>query len=137
MDRKRIKYNGVKLEFLEDNENYKSFVVMATLDNEKQLIVDVVKRDENFCVVEFVGYSGTSTFTCASIGDLDVPDVVALMQCYFLSKHEQLIGDLRCVDVKWGCEKHSFVFERDPLYDQPILIFLDRLQPTVGINHGN
>lgn len=133
MDHKKIKYNGVKLEFLEQTRRNLT-TVQAAGDNKRIVIRDIRPGDDSF-VCQFIGTNGIRAYHVALVGDTGICAAIALAQAFYLSRHLDDIGCLEqlCFNAQGVLYQHTY--ERDTKYDQPILIYLEHLSKEPS-HHG-
>lgn len=134
MDHKKIKYNGVKVEFLEQTRG-RLTIVQAVGSDKRVVIRDVRPGDDSF-VCTFNGAHESHAYHVAPVGDTGICAAIALAQCYYLSQHLDDIGDLEQLCYNECGALHQHKFERDAKYDQPILIYLEHISKESS-HHGS
>lgn len=125
MSYKKLRFNSAKLEFKEEQRG--SLTILTALDPERQAIVRTARPEDRSFLCEFIGTKHTYTYHVAPVGDTGVHALIALAQCFFVSKHLDHVGDLIQLCFTHIGDVHRHTFERDAKYDQPILIYLDQL----------
>lgn len=125
MSNKKLRFNSAKLEFMEEQRG--SLTILTALDPERKAIVREARPEDRSFLCEFIGTKHTYVYHVAPVGETGVSALIALAQCFFVSKHLDDVGDLIQLTYTHVSEVHRHTFERDAKYDQPILIYLDQL----------
>jgi hypothetical protein len=125
MDYKKVRFNSAKLEFREEQRG--SLTILTARNPELKAVVRTPTFESRGFLCEFVGTKHTYVYQVEPVGDTGINALIALAQCFFVSKHFDHVGDLVQLCYTHLGEIYRHTFERDPKYDQPILIYLDQL----------
>lgn len=125
MDKKKIQYNGTRLQFTEELSGYGT--VLRTTDGAHAVYITESDDGSGMDTIVFNAGLRTRRFRVLPVGDVSQERVIALAQCYYVDRYEAEIGDLEGLSYYGGGMKYQHSFERDGKYDQPILIHLDQL----------
>lgn len=131
----KFNYNGVRFSFLEEEQE--AGVTLTTRDEQYRIYLSPwreaplpLRRRRGF--IEFDMGDHTVHYQVRPIGKHDHCITMALAQGYFATRHLNRLGELSCVTYHGPDMTAIHWLERDSRYDQPILVYMDKL----GDSHG-